>query len=188
MWNYVIPDFTSFLQELMLSEEDRIDADGKAERVARSLFNCYYPNNIFNPNCYLKVGSYGRGTAGRPCTDLDMLFILPDEDFARISKVSGNKQSYLLREVKDTLSFTFPRTNLRADGQVILAPFGTYAVEVVPAFRLADAKFLTANTADGGSWKVSDPVAEYKHLKDADLMSDQKATHLTLMAKAWKAA
>jgi hypothetical protein len=186
MWNYVIPHFTTFLQELLLSDDDRKDADGKAERVARSLFNRYYPNQTFNSNCYLKVGSYGRGTAGSPCTDVDMLFILPDEDCGRISKVLGNEQSYLLREVKDALAVTFPRTSLRADGQVILAPFDTYAVEVVPAFRLPDGRFLTANTADGGSWKVSNPVAEYKHLHDADLASDRKATHLTLMAKAWK--
>jgi hypothetical protein len=186
LWNFVIPHFSSFLQELQLSNQDRSDADGKAERVARSLFTRYYPNQIFTHNCYVKVGSYGKGTAARPCTDLDMLFILPDEDCGRISKLTGNKQSQLLREVKDALLATFPRTDLRADGQVIIAPFETYAVEVVPAFRLADQRFLTANTANGGSWSVSNPVAEYNNLHLADLASDGKATHLTMMAKAWK--
>ena len=164
MWNYVIPHFTSFLGELELSPDEVRDADGKAERVARSLFSWYYPNQTFTHDCYLKVGSYGRGTASKPCTDLDMLFILSESDCGRISNLMGNKQSQLLREVKDALKLTFPTTKLRADGQVVVAPFSTYAVEVAPAFRLPDGKFLTANTNDGGSWQVSDPVAEYNHL------------------------
>jgi len=73
---------------------------------------------------------------------------------------------------------------LRADGQVVLAPFETYAVEVVPAFRLHDGRFVTANTpmAEAGSFPTlslnTKPAA-------GDLASDGKATHLTMMAKAW---
>jgi hypothetical protein len=186
LWSFVIPHFSGFLKELQLSEQDRRDADGKAERVAKSLFTRYYPNQTFTHDCYVKVGSYGKGTATRPCTDLDMLFILPDADCGRIARLTGNKQSQLLREVKDSLLITFPQTDLRADGQVIIAPFETYSVEVVPAFRLSDQRFLTANTADGGSWSISNPVAEYAHLRAADVASGGKATHLTMMAKAWK--
>lgn len=186
MWKYVIPHFTSFLSELQLAADDRKDADGKAERVARSLFARYYPNQIFTHNCYLKVGSYGRGTAGKPCTDVDMLFILPDEDCGRIAKLIGNKQSQLLREVKDTLLWTFPNTDLRADGQVVVAPFSTYSIDVVPAFALGNGRFLTANTVNGGSWRTCNPGAEYTHLHNADLATNWKATHMTMMAKAWK--
>jgi hypothetical protein len=35
VWNYVIPHFSGFLRELELSTDDRNDADGKAERIAR---------------------------------------------------------------------------------------------------------------------------------------------------------
>ena len=187
MWNYVIPHFTQFLNELQLSADDRKDADGKAERVARSLFARYYPyRQVFDPSCYVKVGSYGKGTAGKPCTDFDMLFVLPDHEFGRINTLQGNRQSQLLREVKDTLKGTFPLTDLRADGQVVLAPFSTYDVEVVPAFRLHNGSFLTAHTANGGSWRHSNPAAEYQNLHTADLAADWKATRLTMMMKAWK--
>ena len=78
MWNHVIPHFEQFLGELQLKPEDRKYADGKAERVAKSLFAKYYPSQqFFDPNCYVKVGSYGKGTAIRPRSDLDLLFILP---------------------------------------------------------------------------------------------------------------
>lgn len=185
MWHYVIPHFDTFLRELQLSTDDRNDASTKAERVARSLFAKYYPNQTFTHDCYLPVGSYGRGTATKPCTDLDLLFILPNEVFARINALLGNKQSQLLREMRETLVWTFPRTDLRADRQVVVAPFETYAVEIVPAFRLDDGTFLTANSNDGGSWRISAPFAEYNHLHAADIASDGKAAHLTMMAKAW---
>ena len=40
-------------------------------------------------------------------TDLDMLFILPNEVYWRIEGLSGNKQSQLLQEVKNGLFWTF---------------------------------------------------------------------------------
>lgn len=187
MWIYVIPHFSAFLRELSLSEDDRKDADGKAERIARSLFAYYYPAATpFDPTCYAKVGSYGKGTACSACTDLDMLFVLPWSEYTRIMALQGNKQSQLLREVKDALSWTFPNTDLKADGQIVDVPFTTYQLEVVPVFRMNDGSFLTPHTADGGSWRYSNPIAEYQFLHNADLAWNMKATHLTQMLKAWK--
>jgi hypothetical protein len=187
VWNFVIPHFERFLKELELSADDCKDADGKADRVARALFAKYYPNRlIFDPSCYMKVGSYGKDTACAADTDLDMLFILPNEVYWRIDGLSGNKQSQLLQEVKNCLFGTFPRTPLRADGPIIVAPFSSYHVEVVPAFRRNDGTFLTAHTADGGSWRNSNPAEEYGLLRASDLPTQGKATHLTKMLKAWK--
>src|SRR6202034_3132514 len=97
-----------------------------------------------------------------------------------------NRQSQLLREIKDVLFETFPRTALSADGQIILAPFDSCGVEIVPAFRLSTPDLvLTAHTANGGSWRTSNPAAEFNHLNSADQHSNGKATHLTMMLKAW---
>ena len=186
MWKYVIPHFEEFLGELELSLLDRNTADGKADRVAKSLAAKYYPNQDFNPNWYLKVGSYGKGVAAKPRTDLDMLFILPWHVYPRIEGLFGNRQSQLLQEVKRALQITFPRTDLRGDGQVVIAPFDTYDVEVVPAFRFEDGSFITAHTADGGSWLISNPLAEYQVISATDSISAGKATHLIKMLKAWK--
>jgi hypothetical protein len=187
VWNFVTPHFERFLKELELSAGDRKDADSKSERIARSLFTKYYSNClIFDPSCYIKVGSYGKDTACAADTDLDMLFILPNEVYWRIEGLSGNKQSQLLQEVKNGLFGTFPRTPLRADGQIITAPFSSYHVEVVPAFRCNDGTFLTAHTSNGGSWRNSNPAEEYRLLQASDLPTHGKATHLTKMLKAWK--
>ena len=183
----MIPHFESFLTEIDLSVNDRKDADGKAERIAKSLFSRYYPERqVFDSTCFLKVGSYGKGCGSSNHSDLEMLFVLPWDVYARINNLSGNKQSYLLQESKGPLRATFPLTALRADGQIVKAPFKTYHVEVVPAFLMPDGTFLTAHTADGGSWKTTNPYEEYRQLHAADLATFGKATHLTKMLKAWK--
>jgi Second Messenger Oligonucleotide or Dinucleotide Synthetase domain len=185
VWNYVNPHFTRFLNEIELKPWERADAEGKAHRVARCLWAKYYLGE-FAPRCCLTVGSYGKGTACRPPSDIDLLFLLPASSFARVGGLQGNQQSQMLQEIKRSLLLTFPRTDLRADGQVVAAPFQTYNVEVVPAFSLNDGTYLTANTAGDGSWRLSNPMAEYGAIAQADSASAGKATHLLRMLKPWK--
>ena len=154
MWNYVIPHFDQFLAGLDLSPADHADAQSKANRVARSLFAEYYPDQQFDPACYAIVGSYGKGTAAKPRTDVDLIFVLPTTEFNRIDALSGNKQSQLLQEVKDTLLGTYPNTDIRGDGPVVKVPFSTYYFEVCPVFRLQDNSFINAQApkmADDGA-------------------------------------
>ena len=190
MWAHVTRHFEQFLGELELTCSERKDAEGKADRIARSLFAKYYPNEAFDAWSYIKVGSYGKDTATRPRTDLDMLFVLPAGVYGRLESLTGNKQSQLLQEVRRALLLTFPNTDIGADGQAIVAPFQTYNVDIVPAFRLIngefDGKYLIADTTDGGRWRLSDPVAEYNWLRQVDAASAGKATHLIKMLKAWK--
>ncbi len=185
MWIYVIPHFMQFLAELELQAAERADAENKAARVARCLWGEYYAGE-FDPHCYVKVGFYGKGTASRPPSDLDMLFLLPSSEYNRTERLIGNKQSQLLQEMKRTLLTTFPNTDLRADGQVVLAPFQTYSVEIAPAFARMDGTYITAHTKDGGSWRVSNPTAEFRAIAYADSQSGNKATHLLIMLKSWK--
>jgi len=190
LWAHVIRHFEQFLGELELKDAERLDAESKAERIAKSLFLKYYPNLVFNPSSYVKVGSYGKGTATRPRTDLDMLFILPWDVYTRIDALTGNQQSQLLQEVRRTLLVTFPNTEISADGQAVVAPFQTYNVDIVPAFRFTvgelAGQYMIAETTDGGRWRFSNPVAEYNWLRQVDLASAGKATHLVKMLKAWK--
>ena len=115
------------------------------------------PTKHSTRRCYVKVGSYGKGTASRPRSDLDMLFVLPWEVYERIEALTGNKQSQFLQEVRRTLLGTFPNTEIAADGQAVIAPFQTYNVDIVPAFRFISGDFtgqyLIADTTDGGRWR-----------------------------------
>jgi hypothetical protein len=186
LWNYVIPHFEQFLSELDLSPSDRADAESKANRVARSLFVEYYPDQVFDPACYAIVGSYGKGTAAKPRTDVDLIFVLPASEFHRINALAGNKQSQLLQEVKDTLLGTYPNTDIRGDGPVVKVPFSSYYFEVCPVFRLQDNSFINAHTKGGGRWGYTHPAQELQWIRDVDGAALGKATHLVKMLKAWK--
>lgn len=190
MWFHVTRHFEQFLGELELSVSARSDAEGKADRIAKSLFSNYYPNQTYRPTSYVKVGSYSKGTATPPHSDLDMLFILPWDVYTRIEALIGNKQSQLLQEIRRTLLVTFPSTKISADGQAVVAPFQTYNVDIVPAFYFTvgefAGQFLIADTTDGGRWRFSNPVAEFSWLRQVDAASASKATHLIKMLKAWK--
>ena len=100
LWTHVIPHFEQFLVELELTDDQRTDAFGKATRLADSLASNYYPNQSFDPNVAMVSGSLGKHTAIRPPSDVDLIFILPRADFYRIRRLTGNKQSQLLQEVK----------------------------------------------------------------------------------------
>lgn len=186
MFNYVSTHFETFLHELELSREERQDAEGKANRIAKSLFTAYYPDQEFTPACYAIVGSYGKGCAGRPRTDVDMIFMLPPAEYTRINGIAGNKQSYLLQDVKGVLLDTFSSTDIKGDGPVVKVPFQTYNVEVVPVFGYNDTLFMTPHTKNGGSWGYTAPAVEIQWLRNVDAASVGKATHLIKMLKAWK--
>ena len=82
----------------------------------------------------LQVGSYGRGTA-TSASDLDVLVSLPRAEYERYDAYRGNGQSRLLQAVKAAVSATYPRTNIRADGQVVVVDFSDgVKFELLPAF------------------------------------------------------
>jgi hypothetical protein len=185
VWTYVIPHFTAFLSNLELTLSQREDALTKVESVGKCLHARYY-DGPYDPRRVVVVGSYGKGTAVRPPSDIDMLYLLPVSEYHRVNQLSWNGQSQLLQEVKRALVDSFPRTDLSADGQVVQAPFASYAVEVVPAFLCDDGTHITCNTASGGSWRSTNPVAECRAISELDAFYGNKATHLIKMMKAWK--
>lgn len=186
VWIHVTRHFENFLQELKLSAAGCADAEAKALRVAKSLFAEYYPNQEFNTSCYAIVGSYAKGTAAKPRTDVDMIFVLPYGEFARIDALAGNKQSQLLQEVKETLLGTYPSTDIRGDGPVVKVPFSTYEFEVCPVFRRTDGSFANAHTKNGGQWGHTNPAMEVQWIRNIDAITLGKATDLVKMLKAWK--
>lgn len=185
-WIYVTRHFTAFLANLRLTDTERADALTKASNLAQCLHNKYRHQLPFHSEECLLVGSFGKGTAIRPPSDLDMLYLLPNEDHHRICQRMGNVQSTLLQEVKECLKVKFPRTDLRADGQVVQVPFETYAIELVPCWKCVDGTYKTPDTNNGGSWRWSNPYLEGGAIYTADLISSGKASHLIQMLKAWK--
>src|SRR4028118_1233970 len=101
----------------------------------------------------LYVGSYGRGTAVRGFSDLDIIFILPPHLEAKYNAYQYNGQSALLKAVKHSLQKTYPTTDIGGDGQVVVIQFtDNIKFEVVPVFEKKDGSFSYPDSNNGGSW------------------------------------
>lgn len=136
-----------------------------------------------------QVGSYGRGTAIHGISDLDMIFELPWEMYETYRKYQNNGPSQLLQAIRLSLKERYPKTEIKGDGQVVVIRFGTYVVEVLPAFLDADAdgyRFPDAN--DGGSWKVCKPIKEMDAVDERNTRTSRNYKHVCKMLRAWKNA
>lgn len=92
MWSFVITHFGNFQRNIELQPEEHADALGKAERVAKCLHAAYRQGD-FDLRNLLISGSYGKATAVRPTSDVDLIYFLPPELFARYSAYATGGQS-----------------------------------------------------------------------------------------------
>ena len=117
----------------------------------------------------LYVGSYGRGTA-IDTSDIDMLVELPKSEYDRFDIYKGNGQSRLLQVVKSAIQTSYPRTDVHADGQVVVISFTDgIKFEVLPAFVSSDwcgnATYQYPDTNMGGNWRSTNPKAEQEAMR-----------------------
>ncbi|MHC1692230.1 MAG: nucleotidyltransferase domain-containing protein [Sphaerochaetaceae bacterium] len=119
----------------------------------------------------LLVGSYGRGTA-IDTSDIDILVVLPKSEYDRYDIVQGNGQSRLLQAVSSAIQTVYPRSDVRADGQVVKIAFNDgVKFEVLPAFKSvnywdpSDSAYTYPDTNMGGNWKSTNPKAEQEAMK-----------------------
>ena len=111
------------------------------------------------------VGSYGRGTA-IDTSDLDVLIELPLSEYSHFSSLHGTGPSVLLQAVKNAIVATYPNTNVRADGQVVVVTFyNEMKFEILPAFLFGNGSFLYPDSHMGGNWLSTNPLAEQEAMK-----------------------
>jgi hypothetical protein len=177
--------FDRFITNLMLTSDQRIDGMSKHNGVRKCLNKNYYNLDSGSSNSML-VGSWGKSTEIRPPRDIDILFILPRSVYDRFQLRNGNIQSQLLQEVKDILMKTYSTTKISGDGQVVVVPFASYAVEVAPAFLLTNSCYWICDTNGGGRYKEIDPNAEIKKVQDSDSAFNGNTRHLIRMMKCWQ--
>jgi hypothetical protein len=151
------------------------------------LNNHYYGTQSEYENSML-AGSWGRSTQVRPPRDIDILFFLPWSVYTRVDSLSvfTNKQSALLQEVKSVLAKKYSSTKLRADGQVVIVPFYSYSIEVVPAFKLVGGDFWVCDTNSGGSYKKTNPIAEQGSVMYSNTLTKGNTRDLIKMIKTWQ--
>ncbi|MFD0691631.1 nucleotide-binding domain-containing protein [Actinomadura fibrosa] len=135
----------------------------------------------------LMVGSYGRHTAVKGVSDLDMIFILPPGLRSYYTGDTGPRR--ILNRVRDDLKARYPNTDIRVDQCVVRVQFtsNAFKFEVQPAFENKDGSFDYPDTA-AKDWKLTKPRDEICATKECNDRTSTNMRHLARMTRAWKNA
>lgn len=131
----------------------------------------------------LQVGSYGRWTAIKGVSDLDMLYIVPSSQW---DKYKDGGQYALLERTKNAIKARYPRTEVYVDRLVVRVLYKDFHVEVQPVFELTDNSFRYPDSYNGGSWKNTKPRAEIAAMTEFVSEKNKNLRRLCKMARAWK--
>lgn len=131
----------------------------------------------------LQVGSYGRHTAIKGISDLDMLYILPKGEW---DNYKDGGQSELLSNTAAAIRARYPNTTVRVDRLVIQAVYSNFTVEAQPVFEQDDGSFKYPDTYNGGSWKITKPREEIQAMSEFVAEKSKNLRRLCKMARAWK--
>lgn len=135
----------------------------------------------------LYVGSYGRDTAARGVSDLDVAFTLPNAVYHQYNAYQANGQSALLQAVKASIGRTYSTSYVGADGQVVAVNFQDgIRFEFLPVFLNSANKFTFADSNGGGSWKECDPRGEMSAFSARNTDTNGNLKAISRMARIWR--
>ena len=152
--------FQDFLSNLKVDNADTITL--RYEEITSCLNKKFRDTDSKTANS-LQVGSYGRWTAIKGISDLDMLYIMPK---GKWDDYKDGNQSQLLTDTKDAIKAKYPTTEVFVDRLVVCVQFTNFHVEVQPVFEQDDGSFKYPNTYNGGSWKITKPCEEMAAMKE----------------------
>lgn len=131
----------------------------------------------------LQVGSYGRHTAIKGISDLDMLYIMPKGEW---DNYKDGGQSKLLTDAAAAIRARYPTTIVKVDRLVVQVVYSNYTIEAQPVFQQDDGSFKYPDTYNGGSWKITKPKEEIQAMSEFDAQKNKNLRRLCKMARAWK--
>ncbi|HJO69390.1 MAG TPA: hypothetical protein QF804_06875 [Rhodospirillales bacterium] len=210
-WHYVSRRFDRFIEDLIPTETESRAAQVAAAEVAACLRAHFRPlDNLLaggfpdvGESDYIVTGGHGKGTAVRPATVVDMLYVFPSASHARLKDARAPTADWMADQLVHAVGARFAAVAARGDGWItvttdeVLAEGGPgrdLAVNVLPCLSKsgsAEGRRFGYPTCDAdglATWRTIDPGAEYNRLRAADEAGDGKATHLILMLKAWRRA
>lgn len=132
----------------------------------------------------LQVGSYGRWTAIKGISDLDMLYIMPKGCWDDYNKDGG--PSNLLSDTAAAIRERYPQTTVRVDRLVVRVLYSLFHIEVQPVFAQDDGSFKYPDTYEGGSWKITKPREEISAMSGFVAEKNKNLRRLCKMVRAWK--
>lgn len=171
-----------FAEVLELLKVDNLeDIDRRRDEITKALNKDFRDSSSTKHNRYY-IGSFGRHTAIRGISDLDLMYILPPS--LKDSYLSAGGALRSLNRIRDVLKARYSTTNIRVDRTIVVVEFGDFRFEVQPVFT-DEGKYLRPDSHTD-QWKTVDPSAERSIFRDINLQSDGTARRLSRLARAWK--
>ncbi|GAA1997051.1 nucleotide-binding domain-containing protein [Brevibacterium samyangense] len=175
--------FDGFLENLKVGAKASTISSRRKE-IAKAL-NKEFRSNESCIDHTLMVGSFGRHTAIKGVSDLDLIFILPPGIRSTYEGDTGPRR--MLERVRDALKSRYTNTDIRVDQCVVRVQFtsNAFKFEVQPAFENDDGSFDYPDTR-AERWMVTKPREEIAATKECSDRTSTNMRHLARMARAWK--
>tara|TARA_R110002049_G_scaffold235512_2_gene408781 strand:- start:573 stop:1901 length:1329 start_codon:yes stop_codon:yes gene_type:complete len=173
-------DFKAFLENIQVDNSDTISL--RYGEVTAALNKRFRDTESKTANS-LQVGSYGRWTAIKGVSDLDMIYIMPA---GKWDDYKSGGQTKLLQDTKEAIKRRYPTTTVRVDRLVVRVLYNDFHIEVMPAFKQDDGSYKYPDMANGGSWKITKPQAELDEMREANKRKNRNLRRLCKMTRAWK--
>jgi hypothetical protein len=179
-------DFAKFKDNYNITSELISSISYRYKRITRQL-NTDFWNTESETAHSLYVGSYGRDTAAKGISDLDIAFVLPYAEYEKYNGYQTNGQSASLQAVKKSIQNTYRTSDSFGDGQVVVISFDdNLTFEVLPVFENKDGESWTyPNANNGGSWKVCNPRAEIAAISKRSDETNRNLKYLGRMMRVW---
>lgn len=176
--------FSTFCSNLTIQKGSSVSDRYKA--ITRRL-NADFWNTTSETSHSLYVGSYGRNTAIRGFSDLDMVFELPSALYHQYDAYNSNGQSALLQSVRSSMKKTYSTSSIGGDGQVVVVSFKDgLTFEVVPVFKNQGGSYTYPDSNNSGSWKTTNPKPEIQAIKNRNIVCNNNLIPLCRMMRVWK--
>lgn len=194
-WLYYDARFLRLFQNMTFSRAQIEDYQTKLAGLQACLNKKYWPLKGPNDITFIISGSGAKGTAVRTCSDIDVIFLLPHSVYERFALRTGNIQSALLQEIKQTLLSSLYSTDIKGDAPTVVVDFSTVKVEIAPAFLdlrgspfISDSNFKTwvCHTKNNGRYALTAPAAEVNFMNEINRLSNSNLVPLIRMLKVWK--
>jgi hypothetical protein len=182
----VADEFYNFRNNYNIGSELISSIAQRYQRITTRLNSDFWNTNSSSAHS-LYVGSYGRDTAARGISDLDIGFQLPYAEYVKYSGYQSNGQSALLQAVKNSLLNTYHSSKVGGDGQVVVISFTDgITFEILPYFDNTDGSWTFADSNGGGSWRTCNPRAEMDAVQTRNKAVNGNLKALCRMMRVWK--
>lgn len=182
----VAEEFRQFSDEYKIKLDLISSIGARYRRITRRLNKDFWDTESEDAHS-LYVGSYGRDTAAKGVSDLDVAFRLPFEVWEKYNAYQTNGQSALLQAVRASLLKTYAYSEIGGDGQVVVLSFDdNVTFEILPVFDNNGGTWTYPDSNGGGKWKTCNPRAEIDAIRNRNILTNGNLKALCRMMRIWR--